>query len=94
VDVSLTWFAKWQIKRRGGQLWIWETPVGASGMGLIRTGSSAPFGIEFEDVETDGLRLWFERDFPIREKVTIGWTPVTGFDVTWIGTVGSPGGGG
>jgi hypothetical protein len=47
--------------------------------------------IEFEAVETDGLRLWFERDFPINE-VTIGWTPVTGFDVTWIGTAPSGGG--
>ncbi len=93
MDVDVTGLAKWQIKRRGGQLWIWETPVGESGLGLIRTGSSAPFGIEFEAVDISGLRLWFERDFPI-EEVTIGWTPVTGFDVTWIGTMSPPSGGG
>ena len=95
MDISLTWFAKGLIKRRGGQLWVWETPVGQCGLGLIRTASSAPSGIEieFEAVVIDGLRLWFERDFPIRE-VTIGWTPETGFDVTWFGTMSPPNGGG
>jgi hypothetical protein len=85
VGASLTWLARWQIKRRGGQLWVWETPVGESGIGLIRTANSAPFGLDFAAVETNGLRLWFKRDFPLTE-VTIGWTPITGFAVTGAGT--------
>jgi hypothetical protein len=92
VDVSLSRFAKWQIKRRGGQLWVWETPVGESGVGFIRTASSAPFGLEFEAVETDGVRLWFEHAFPIN-VVTIGWTPITGFAVEGDGVLGAASGG-
>jgi hypothetical protein len=89
VDVSVSRFAKWKVTRCGGQLWIWAAPVGSASE-LIRTSFLRPDGIEFEHVHHDGLVLWFQRNFPI-EKLTIGWTPVTGIDVTWGGT---PAGGG
>jgi hypothetical protein len=31
------------------------------------------------------LFLWLQRDFPA-DELSIGWTPVTGIDVTWSGT--------
>jgi hypothetical protein len=84
VDVSVSRVAKSKIRSRGGQLWIWTARIGGAN-DLIRTSFSCPEGIEFERLYVDDLILWFQRAFPI-ERVTIGWTPLTGIDVTWIGT--------
>jgi hypothetical protein len=88
---SVSRVARWRIRRRGGQLWIWGAPVGDSADELTRTSYSRPDSVEFEYVDHDGLILWFQRGFPI-DTLTIGWTPVTGIDVTWIGTVAAGGG--
>jgi hypothetical protein len=82
--------AKWKITRRGGQLWIWAVPIGGASE-LIRTSFALPDGVEFDHVHQDDLVLWFQRDFPI-DKLKIGWTPLTGLDVTWIGTPSVGGG--
>jgi hypothetical protein len=91
MEVSLTWLAKWQIKRRGGQLWIWLAPVSGSGNALIRASTSEPSGIEFEYIEQDRLFLWVSHDFPVSE-FEVGWNPIIGFDVTWAGTPAGAGG--
>jgi hypothetical protein len=90
VEVTVSRAAEWRIRRRGGQVWIWVAELGDSE--LIRTSSSRPDGIEFEFLNHNGLMLWFQRDFPI-DKLKIGWTPVTGIDVTWAGTTDAVGGG-
>ena len=92
IAFSLSRFAQWQIKRRGGQLWIWLMPMGHSETGLIRASTSKPSGIEFEGSQHDRIVLWVAPDFPI-DEFRVGWTPFTGFDVTWAGTPNSPGGG-
>ena len=92
MDVVVSRLAKWMIKRRGGELWVWGAPVGDRTL-LIRTSTSLrDRGARFEYVEADGVRLWFERELPIYD-VRIGWTPVTGFDVAWPGIVIAGGGG-
>ncbi len=93
MNVAVSRLAKWVIKRRGGELWIWAAPLSGRTL-LIRTSTSLrERGVRFECVESDGVRLWFERELPIYD-VRIGWTPVTGFDVAWPGTLSAIGGGG
>jgi len=85
VDVSLTRLAKWRIKRLGGEFWIWEALSSNPSWALIQMGSSPPLGMQFDGVETDGVRLWFARDFHI-QKLEVRWMPISGFEVVWEGT--------
>jgi hypothetical protein len=57
---------------------------------IIRTSTTPTNTNAFHRLEQDGLILWFHRDLQIYD-VRIGWTPVTGFDVTWPGTTSAGG---
>ena len=72
------------IGRRGGELWVWTAPMG--GAAMIHASTSPRDDRAFERVDLDGIAVWFEQDMAI-DLVTIGWTPLTGFDVTWPGTI-------
>ena len=92
MEVSVSRPAKWWIKWRGGQIYVWGAPVGDSGSALIRTSTrSRPRYVDFERVDYDGLVLWFDAGLHI-DDATIGWTPFTGIDVTWPYTIQSLGG--
>jgi hypothetical protein len=90
--VSVSRMARWRINHGGGQLWVWDSAVGASSWEQIRTATSAPHTGTFERIETDGIVLWLDTSFPIR-AFKVGWTPLTGIDVTWRGTPDAGGGG-
>jgi hypothetical protein len=67
---------------------VWCAPIGDNGGALIRTSTSAgPNGMSFERIEHKGLVVWIETDFP-SDEIRVGWTPFTGLDVTWPGTMG------
>jgi len=72
------------IGRRGGELWVWSSPVGE--VAMIRTSTSARHDREFDRVKLAGVVIWFEQGVAL-DDVRIGWTPVTGFDVSWPGTL-------
>jgi hypothetical protein len=92
VVVSATWLARWWIRRCGGELWVWGISVGSSGTALIRTSTSRHEHVPFERVVCDDVTVWLQQGFAI-DNIRIGWTPLTGFDVTWPGTIASLGGG-
>jgi hypothetical protein len=73
------------ISHRGGELWVWTSPMG-EGAAMIRTSTKAQPDRRFERVKRDGIVLWFEAGIAI-DDVKIGWMPFTGFDVTWPGTL-------
>jgi hypothetical protein len=79
------------IGRRGGELWVFTSPVG--GEAMIRTSTSGRNDRTFNPVRLDGVVVWFEEDMAL-DDVTIGWTPLTGFDVVWPGTLKMEGAGG
>jgi hypothetical protein len=72
------------IGRRGGELWVWTSPVGAE-QAVIRTSTRPHYDRAFDRVSLTGVVVWFERGLAINDA-EIGWTPFTGFDVTWPGT--------
>ena len=84
VDVSISKLARWIVGRRGGELWVWVASVGRDS--IIRTSTSAHDDHPFDRVELDGIVVWFEQGLALGD-VNIGWTPMTGFDVTWPGTI-------
>jgi hypothetical protein len=51
-----------------------------------RTSTSGRNDRPYDPVRLDGVVVWFEKDMAV-DNVTIGWTPLTGFDVTWPGTI-------
>jgi hypothetical protein len=48
--------------------------------------------VPFDRVESDDVTVWLQEGFAM-DNITIGWTPLGGFDVTWPGTIASLGGG-
>jgi hypothetical protein len=56
------------------------------GTAMIRTSTSGRSDRTFDPVRLDGVVVWFEQDVAI-DDVLIGWTPLTGFDVTSPGTI-------
>lgn len=90
AEISVSTVARRRIHRHGGQLWVWGSPVGGDTM--IRTSTSAgPAGVEFDRIRVGDVLVWFDPDLGI-DDVKIGWTPMTGFDVTWPGTTSAAGG--
>ena len=73
------------IAHRGGELWVWTSPMGQEAT-VLRTSTKARPDRVFERVKRDGIVVWFERG-TATDDVRIGWTPLTGFDVTWPGTL-------
>lgn len=71
------------IGRCGGELWVWTSPVGE--VAVIRTSTRAHHDRAFDRVARNSVVLWFEEGMAV-DDVKIGWTPFTGFDVTWPGT--------
>ena len=68
---------------------MWGTSVGSeSGSALLRTSTKhPPADVEFEQLERDGLTLWFDKGLVI-DDVEIGWSPLAGgIDVTWPKTI-------
>jgi hypothetical protein len=76
------------IGRRGGELWVWAAPLG--GEAIIRTSTSGRNDRTFDPVRLDGVVVWLEHGMAV-EDVTIGWTPLTGFDVVGPWTLKSEG---
>ena len=71
---------------------MWGTSVGKTGTALIRTSTSRRGHVPFDRVESDDVTVWLQEGFAM-DNITIGWTPLGGFDVTWPGTIASLGGG-
>lgn len=61
---------------------MYTVRVGRSGDSSIRTSTSRRGDREFDKIDLDGVVVWFDRDLLI-DDVRVGWTPLTGFDVTW-----------
>lgn len=90
MNVSISRFARWLIRRRGGAVWVYGAPLGDREEVLIRTSTSGGDDREFEQINLDGIVVWLDRNLEI-DDVRIGWTPLTGFDVTcpWTATAGN-----
>ena len=85
MDVRVTPFARWYLRRRGGQLYVWSSSIGGkSGSALLRTSTRRrPAGVEFQRLELNGLTLWFDASLAI-DNVELGFSPFAGgIDVTW-----------
>jgi hypothetical protein len=87
MDVHVSPFACWYIRRRGGQLYVWSNPLGGnSGSALLRHSTSKPpVGVEFRSFERDGLTVWFERGLDL-SHVEIRWA-LLGIAVEWPSTI-------
>jgi hypothetical protein len=85
MAVRVTRVARWYLRRRGGQLYVWASSIGGkSGAGLLRTSTKRrPPAVEFERIEQDGLTLWFDTGLTI-DNVELGFSPFAGgIEVTW-----------
>jgi hypothetical protein len=87
MDVHVSPFACWYIRRRGAQLYVWSKPVAEkSGSALLRHSTRKPRRrIEFSSFERDGLTVWFERGLDLGH-VEIRWGPL-GIAVEWPSTI-------
>ena len=93
--VSVTRLARWRIRREGGEVWVWMSPLGASPWGMIHASTRAaraPHIARCERVDLTGIVLWLPPEFPIRE-FTIEWMPFAGLLVDWAGRLDVGGGG-
>jgi hypothetical protein len=85
MDVRVSRLARWYLRRRGGQLYVWGSSIGGrSGTALLRTSTKhRPTDVDFEQLETDGLTLWFDKGLTI-DNVELGFSPFAGgIEVTW-----------
>jgi hypothetical protein len=90
MNVRVSLFARWYVRRRGGELYVWVGSLpGKSGSGLLRSSTRhRPPDVKFERLELGVPTLWFEQGLVI-DDVEIGWSPFTGIDITWPGTIPS-----
>ena len=72
------------VTHRGGQLWVWTSALGAGA--IVHASTKTHDDRAFDRVEVGDIIIWFAEGMVI-DDVMIGWTPVTGFDVTWPGTI-------
>ena len=89
MEARVSLLARWYLRRRGGQLYVWGSSIGGkSATALLRTSTRhRPAGVEFVRLEQDGLTLWFDKGLII-DNVEIGFSPLAGgIEVTWPGVI-------